>query len=311
MKIAQSITDLIGHTPLLRLSRTEDAFGLSLTLLGKLESFNPSGSIKDRVAKSMLDDAEARGLLHPGGTIIEPTSGNTGIGLASIAASRGYRVVLTMPETMSVERRKLLTAFGAELIMTSGALGMEGAIQKAEELAAAQPGSFMPSQFENPSNPAVHRATTGVEIWEDTEGYVDLFIAGVGTGGTISGAGAALKAFNPRVVVIAVEPADSPVLTQCHAGQHLIQGLGAGFKPKILDSSVYDEVIPVEAKDAFFMGRILAQKEGVLAGISSGAALHAAIQVAKRTENEGKTLVVLLPDTGERYLSSEMFEQEK
>lgn len=309
MKIAQSVTDLIGRTPLLRLSRVEDAFGLPLTLLGKLECFNPSGSVKDRVAKSMLDDAEARGLLRPGGTIIEPTSGNTGIGLASIAAARGYRVVLTMPDTMSVERRKLLTAFGAELVLTPGALGMGGAIQKAEELAANEPGSFMPCQFENPANPAVHRATTGVEIWEDTEGHVDLFVAGVGTGGTISGAGSALRAFHPGIGIIAVEPADSPVLSQGKAGSHPIQGIGAGFVPQALDPSVYNEVIPVEAKDAFAMGRMLARREGVLAGISSGAALYAAIQVAKRPGNEGKILVVLLPDTGERYLSSAMFEE--
>ncbi len=309
MKIAQTVTELIGRTPLLRLHKMEAKCGLHATLLAKLELFNPAGSAKDRIAMAMLDDAEARGLLTKGATIVEPTSGNTGIGLASIAAARGYQLVLTMPETMSIERRNLLKAYGAKLVLTEGAKGMKGAIEKAEELAAELPGSYMPRQFDNPANPAVHKATTGVEIWEDTEGAVDIFVAGVGTGGTISGVGGLLKSRKPEVKIIAVEPFSSPVLRQGTSGPHRIQGIGAGFVPGTLDTRIYDEVLPVHDEDAFALGRLMARTEGVLVGISSGAALHAAIQVAKRPENEGKTLVVFMPDTGERYLSSDMFKE--
>ena len=277
------------------------------TVLGKLEYFNPAGSVKDRIAKRMIDDAEAAGVLKPGAVIIEPTSGNTGIGLASVAASRGYKMILTMPETMSVERRNLLKAYGAELVLTDGAQGMKGAIAKAEELAAQTPGSFIPSQFTNPSNPKAHIATTGPEIWDDTEGKVDIFVAGVGTGGTLSGVGAYLKSKNPNVKIVAVEPAGSPVLSKGVAGSHKIQGIGAGFVPETLDTEIYDEIIPVENEDAFAMGRRLARKGGVLVGISSGAAVHAAKELAKRPENKGKVIVALLPDTGERYLSTPMF----
>ena len=277
------------------------------TVLGKLEYFNPAGSVKDRIAKRMIDDAEAAGVLKPGAVIIEPTSGNTGIGLASVAASRGYKMILTMPETMSVERRNLLKAYGAELVLTDGAQGMKGAIDKAEELAAQTPGSFIPSQFTNPSNPKAHIATTGPEIWDDTEGKVDIFVAGVGTGGTLSGVGAYLKSKNPNVKIVAVEPAGSPVLSKGVAGSHKIQGIGAGFVPETLDTEIYDEIIPVENEDAFAMGRRLARKGGVLVGISSGAAVHAARELAKRPENKGKVIVALLPDTGERYLSTPMF----
>lgn len=307
MGIAQSITDLIGHTPLLRLRNLEAFLGIEAVLLAKLECSNPSGSVKIRIAEAMIRDAEKRGLLAPGATIIEPTSGNTGIGLACVAAARGYSVLLTMPETMSVERRNLLKAYGAQLVLTEGRLRMQGAIDKAEELAASMPGSFMPRQFENPANPAIHKSTTGVEIWEDTDGQVDFFVAGVGTGGTLSGAGALLKQRNPALKVIAVEPAASPVIQGGAPGSHPIQGIGAGFVPKNLDVSLCDEVLSVEGEDAFAMTRMLARREGVLAGISSGAALHAAMQVAKRPENAGKTIVIILPDTGERYLSSDLF----
>ncbi len=309
MKVANSITDLIGHTPLLRLTRIEAAFDLQAALVAKLESFNPSGSAKDRIAKAMLDDAEQKGLIGPGATIIEPTSGNTGIGLASVAAARGYTVLLTMPDTMSAERRKLLQAYGAQLVLTDGALGMAGAIAKATELAQTMPGSFMPRQFENPANPAIHSATTGLEIWEDTDGNVDVLVAGIGTGGTVSGIGLALKQRKPSVQVIGVEPAASPTLTQGRSGPHGIQGIGAGFVPQTLNLSILDEVIPVEDEDAFSMGRMLAKREGVLAGISSGAALYAAVQVAKRPESQGKGIVMVLPDTGERYLSSSLFSE--
>lgn len=307
MKVYQKITDLIGKTPLLHLSAYQEALRLPATLLGKLECFNPAGSVKDRIAKAMIEDAEARGILSPGAVLIEPTSGNTGIGLAAIAAARGYRIILTMPETMSVERRSLLAAYGAELILTDGAQGMKGAIQKAEALAAELPNSFMPSQFTNPANPAVHRATTGPEIWADTDGHVDIFIAGVGTGGTISGAGGYLKAQNPAIRVVAVEPAASPVLSAGTAGSHKIQGIGAGFVPETLDAQIYDEIITVTDEEAFETGRLLAQKEGLLVGVSSGAAVFAAARLAGRPENTGKTIVVILPDTGERYLSTPMF----
>lgn len=308
MKIYARITDLIGGTPLLKLNAYIDDEAPEATVLGKLEYFNPAGSVKDRIAKRMIDDAEAAGVLKPGAVIIEPTSGNTGIGLASVAASRGYRVILTMPETMSVERRNLLKAYGAELVLTDGTQGMKGAIAKAEELAAQTPGSFIPSQFTNPSNPKAHIATTGPEIWSDTDGKVDIFVAGVGTGGTLSGVGEYLKSKNPKVKVVAVEPAGSPVLSKGTAGPHKIQGIGAGFVPETLNTEIYDEIIPVENDDAFAMGKRLARKAGVLVGISSGAAVYAARELAKRPENKGKVIVALLPDTGERYLSTPMFE---
>ena len=307
MKTYKKITDLIGKTPLLELSNYEKALELSATILGKLEYFNPAGSVKDRIAKAMIEDAEAKGLLNPDSVIIEPTSGNTGIGLASIAAAKKYRIILTMPETMSVERRNLLKAYGAELVLTEGAKGMKGAIAKAEELAAETPNSFIPSQFTNQVNPAVHRATTGPEIWDDTDGKVDILISGIGTGGTISGAGGYLKEKNPNIKVIAVEPAASPVLSEGTPGPHKIQGIGAGFVPDTLDTTIYDEIITVTNEDAFETGREFAKTEGVLVGISSGAAVWAALQVAKRPENTGKTIVVILPDTGERYLSTPMF----
>lgn len=307
MKISKKITDLIGNTPLLELTNYEKAHDLSATILGKLEYFNPAGSVKDRIAKAMIDDAEEKGKLKPGSVIIEPTSGNTGIGLAAVAASRGYKVILTMPETMSVERRNLLKAYGAELVLTDGAKGMKGAIAKAEELAEQTPGSFIPSQFSNPANPKTHRETTGPEIWADTDGKVDIFVAGVGTGGTVSGVGEYLKAQNPEVQVYAIEPAGSPVLSKGVAGPHKIQGIGAGFVPDTLDTKIYDGVITVENEDAFATGRELARKEGLLVGISSGAAVFAATELAKRPENKGKVIVVLLPDTGERYLSTPMF----
>ena len=307
MAIYKKITDLIGGTPLLALENIKAANGLEADILAKLEYFNPAGSVKDRIAKAMVDDAEAKGLLKPGSVIIEPTSGNTGIGLASVAASRGYRLIITMPETMSIERRNLMKAYGAELVLTEGSKGMKGAIAKAEELAKEIPGSFIPSQFTNPANPAIHQKTTGVEIWDDTEGKVDIFVAGIGTGGTISGTGAYLKSKNPNVKVVAVEPASSPVLSEGKAGPHKIQGIGAGFVPETLDTAIYDEIITVENDAAFETGRAIARTEGVLVGISSGAALWAAIELAKRPENKGKTIVALLPDTGERYLSTPMF----
>ncbi len=307
-RIYTSAEELIGGTPLLELARVEKREALEARLLAKLEYFNPAGSAKDRVAKAMLDDAGARGLLKPDSVIIEPTSGNTGIGLASVAAARGYRVIIVMPETMSVERRRLMGAYGAELVLTEGALGMKGAIAKAEALAGEIPGSFIPGQFVNPANPAAHRAATGPEIWADTDGQVDIFVAGVGTGGTITGAGQYLKERNPAVKVVAVEPASSPVLSGGAAGAHQIQGTGAGFIPDALDTGVYDEVIPVEDADAYAAGRLVGRAEGVLVGISSGAAVWAAIQVSKRPENRGKTIVVLLPDAGDRYLSTPMFE---
>ena len=307
MKIYTTMTDLIGNTPLLELTRFEKAHALKATVLAKLEYFNPAGSVKDRIARAMLDDAEQRGVLKPGAVIIEPTSGNTGIGLAAVAASRGYRVILTMPDTMSVERRNLLKAYGAELVLTEGAKGMKGAIAKAEELAAATPNSFIPGQFVNPANPAAHRATTGPEIWRDTDGKVDIFVAGVGTGGTLSGVGSYLKSQNPAVKVVAVEPASSPVLSKGVAGPHKIQGIGAGFVPDTLDTTVYDEIIPVENEAAFQTGREIAHTEGMLVGISSGAAVWAAAELAQRPENAGKVIVVLLPDTGDRYLSTPMF----
>ncbi len=309
MKIYQTITELIGGTPLLELTNYNKEQGVTATICAKLEYFNPAGSVKDRIAKAMLDDAEAKGLLKPSSVIIEPTSGNTGIGLSAVAAARGYRVILTMPETMSVERRNLLKAYGAELVLTDGAKGMKGAIEKAEELAKNTPGSFIPSQFTNPANPAVHRSTTGPEIWADTDGKVDIFVAGVGTGGTVSGVGEFLKFQNPAVKVVAVEPASSPVLSKGVAGPHKIQGIGAGFVPDTLNTKIYDEVIAVENDDAFDTGRALARKEGLLVGISAGAAVWAAAQLAKRPENKGKLIVVLLPDTGDRYLSTPMFSE--
>ena len=308
MSVYERITDLIGGTPLLELKNTESANGLEAKLLAKLEYFNPAGSVKDRIAKAMIDDAEAKGLLKAGSVIIEPTSGNTGIGLASVAAARGYRLIITMPETMSIERRNLMKAYGAELVLTDGSKGMKGAIAKAQELAAELPNSFIPSQFTNPANPATHEATTGVEIWNDTDGKVDIFVAGVGTGGTLSGVGAYLKKQNKDVKVVAVEPKGSPVLSEGKAGPHKIQGIGAGFVPDTLNTDIYDEIITVENEDAFAAGRSVARREGVLVGISSGAAVWAAIQLAKRPENKGKTIVALLPDTGERYLSTPMFE---
>lgn len=306
-KIYTSAEQLIGRTPLLELTHIEAAAGLQARVLAKLESFNPGGSVKDRVAKAMLDEAEAAGKLKPGSVIIEPTSGNTGIGLAMMAAARGYRAVIVMPETMSIERRLLLKAYGAELVLTPGSQGMQGAIEKAEELAAQTPGSFVAGQFVNPANPAAHEATTGPEIWQDTDGQVDIFVAGAGTGGTVTGVGRYLKAQNPAVQVVAVEPAGSPVLGGGQAGPHGLQGIGAGFVPAVLDTTVYDEVLPVTEADAYAAGRLLGRKEGVLAGISSGAALWAALQLAKRPQNAGKTIVVLLPDTGDRYLSTPMF----
>ena len=306
-KIFTSADQLIGKTPLLELVHIEKEEGLEAKVLGKLEYFNPAGSVKDRIAKAMIDDAEAKGLLKPGSVIIEPTSGNTGIGLASLAAVRGYRIIIVMPETMSVERRQIMKAYGAELVLTEGAKGMKGAIAKADELAKEIPNSFIPGQFVNPANPAVHKATTGPEIWEDTDGKVDIFVAGVGTGGTVTGTGEYLKSQNPNVKVVAVEPASSPVLSKGTAGSHKIQGIGAGFVPDVLNTAVYDEVIAVENDDAFATGKLIGKKEGVLVGISSGAAVWAAIQLAKRPENKGKTIVALLPDTGDRYLSTPLF----
>ena len=306
-KIFTSADQLIGKTPLLELVHIEKIEGLEAKVLGKLEYFNPAGSVKDRIAKAMIDDAEQKGLLKPGSVIIEPTSGNTGIGLASVAAARGYRIIIVMPETMSVERRQLMKAYGAELVLTDGAKGMKGAIAKADELAKEIPNSFIPGQFVNPANPAVHKATTGPEIWEDTDGKVDIFVAGVGTGGTVTGVGEYLKSRNPHVKVVAVEPAASPVLSKGVSGSHKIQGIGAGFVPDVLDTKVYDEIIPVENDDAFATGKLIGKKEGVLVGISSGAAVWAAIQLAKRPENKGKTIVALLPDTGDRYLSTPLF----
>ena len=305
--IYTSADQLIGKTPLLELVHIEKREGLEARLLAKLEYFNPAGSVKDRIAKSMIDDAEARGLLKPGSVIIEPTSGNTGIGLAAVAAARGYRIIIVMPETMSVERRQLMKAYGAELVLTEGAKGMKGAIAKAEELAEEIPDSFIPGQFVNPANPAVHRTTTGPEIWEDTDGGVDIFVAGVGTGGTITGVGTYLKEKNPRVKIVAVEPAASPVLSGGTSGSHKIQGIGAGFVPDVLDTGIYAEIIAVENDDAFAAGRQVGRAEGVLVGISSGAAVWAAIQLAKRPENKGKVIVALLPDTGDRYLSTPLF----
>ncbi len=306
-KIFTSADQLIGKTPLLELVHIEKSQGLEAKVLGKLEYFNPAGSVKDRIAKAMIDDAEQKGLLKPGSVIIEPTSGNTGIGLASVAAARGYRIIIVMPETMSVERRQLMKAYGAELVLTEGAKGMKGAIAKADELAKEIPNSFIPGQFVNPANPAVHKVTTGPEIWEDTDGKVDIFVAGVGTGGTVTGVGEYLKSRNPHVKVVAVEPAASPVLSKGVSGSHKIQGIGAGFVPDVLDTKVYDEIIPVENDDAFATGKLIGKKEGVLVGISSGAAVWAAIQLAKRPENKGKTIVALLPDTGDRYLSTPLF----
>ena len=308
MKVYKKITDLIGGTPLLELTNTEKAHELNATILAKLEYFNPAGSVKDRVAKAMIDDAEAKGILKEGSVIIEPTSGNTGIGLASVAASRGYRLIITMPETMSIERRNLMKAYGAELVLTDGTKGIKCAIAKAEELAQEIKGSFIPSQFTNPANPAIHEKTTGVEIWEDTDGKVDIFVSGVGTGGTVSGTGAYLKSKNPDVKIVAVEPKSSPVLSEGKAGPHKIQGIGAGFVPETLNTKIYDEIITVSNEDAFEAGKNIVRNEGVLVGISSGAAIWAAIQLAKRPENKGKTIVALLPDTGERYLSTPMFE---
>ncbi len=306
-KIYTSADQLIGRTPLLELTHLEKQFGLDAHVLAKLEYFNPAGSVKDRIAKAMIDDAEAKGLLHPGSVIIEPTSGNTGIGLASVAAARGYRIIIVMPETMSVERRQLMKAYGAELVLTEGAKGMKGAIAKADELAKEIPGGFVPGQFVNPANPAAHRATTGPEIYEDTDGRVDIFVAGVGTGGTVTGVGEYLKSKNPDVRVVAVEPATSAVLSTGVAGAHKIQGIGAGFVPAVLNTKVYDEIIPVSNEDAFATGKLIGKKEGVLVGISSGAAAWAAIELAKRPENKGKNIVVLFPDTGDRYLSTPLF----
>ena len=305
--IYTSADQLIGKTPLLELTNIEKEEKLEATVLAKLEYFNPAGSVKDRIAKAMIDDAEAKGLLKPGSVIIEPTSGNTGIGLASVAAARGYRIIIVMPETMSVERRQLMKAYGAELVLTEGSKGMKGAIAKADELAKEIPNAFIPGQFVNPANPAIHKATTGPEIWADTDGKVDIFVAGVGTGGTITGVGEFLKEQNPAVKVVAVEPAASPVLSKGTAGAHKIQGIGAGFVPDVLNTAVYDEIIAVENEDAFAAGKLVGRKEGVLVGISSGAAVWAAIRLAKRPENKGKTIVALLPDTGDRYLSTPLF----
>ena len=306
-KIYTSADQLIGHTPLLELTHIENAENLEAKILAKLEYFNPAGSVKDRIARAMIDDAEATGKLKPGSVIIEPTSGNTGIGLASVAAARGYRIIIVMPETMSVERRQLMKAYGAELVLTDGAKGMKGAIAKADELAKEIPNSFVPGQFVNPANPDAHKRTTGPEIWEDTDGKVDIFVAGVGTGGTVTGVGEYLKSQNPAVKVVAVEPATSPVLSKGVAGAHKIQGIGAGFVPDVLNTKVYDEVIPVANEDAFAAGKLVGHREGVLVGISSGAAVWAAIELAKRPENKGKTIVALLPDTGGRYLSTPLF----
>ncbi len=306
-KIYTAADQLIGRTPLLELTKIEKSLGLGAKIVAKLEYFNPAGSVKDRIAKAMIDDAEAKGVLKPGSVIIEPTSGNTGIGLASVAAARGYRIIIVMPETMSVERRQLMKAYGAELVLTEGAKGMKGAILKANALAEKTPNSFIPGQFVNPANPTIHHDTTGPEIWEDTEGNVDYFVAGVGTGGTVSGVGKFLKEQNPSVKVAAVEPKDSPVLSEGHAGSHKIQGIGAGFVPDTLDTAIYDEVIPVTNEDAFAFGKLIGEKEGILVGISSGAALKAAVEIAKRPQATGKTIVVLFPDTGDRYLSTPLF----
>ena len=306
-QIYTSADQLIGHTPLLELTHIEKAHGLKAKIVAKLEYFNPAGSVKDRIARAMIDDAEAKGILKPGSVIIEPTSGNTGIGLASVAAARGYRIIIVMPETMSVERRQLMKAYGAELVLTEGAKGMKGAIAKADELAKEIPNSFVPGQFVNAANPKAHFESTGPEIWQDTDGKVDIFVAGVGTGGTVTGVGQYLKSQNPAVKVVAVEPASSPVLSKGVSGSHKIQGIGAGFVPDVLDTKVYDEIIPVENDDAFTAGREIGRREGVLVGISSGAAIWAAIELAKRPENEGKTIVALLPDTGDRYLSTPLF----
>lgn len=306
-KIYKSAVELIGNTPLLEVGNIEKELGLEARVLVKLEYFNPAGSAKDRIALNMIEDAEAKGTLKPGSVIIEPTSGNTGIGLASIAAVKGYRVILTMPETMSVERRNILKAYGAEIVLTDGTKGMNGAIEKANELAAEYENSFIPGQFENPANPEIHRKTTGPEIWKDTEGNVDIFVAGVGTGGTITGVGEYLRSQNPNIKVVAVEPATSPVLSQGKSGPHKIQGIGAGFVPKALNTSIYDEIMPIENEDAFTTGKLIAKKEGILVGISSGAALYAAIELAKRPENKGKTIVALLPDSGDRYYSTPLF----
>ena len=307
MKIYNSVTELVGKTPIIDLKNYEEAHNLNASILAKLEYFNPAGSVKDRIAKKMIEDAEKAGKIKKGATLIEPTSGNTGIGLASVAAAKGYKLIITMPETMSVERRKLMQAYGAELVLTEGSKGMKGAIAKAKELAASIPGSFIPGQFENPSNPQAHIETTGPEIWEDTDGNVDIFVAGVGTGGTVSGVGEYLKSKNPNIKVVAVEPASSPVLSKGVAGSHKIQGIGAGFVPDTLNQDIYDEIITVENDDAFETGREIAHKEGILVGISSGAVLWGATQLAKRPENKGKKIVALLPDTGERYLSTPLF----
>lgn len=309
MTVYKAISDLIGNTPLVELTHIEEKEGLDASVVAKVEFFNPAGSVKDRIAKKMIEDAEKKGLIKPGATLIEPTSGNTGIGIASVAAAKGYKAIMTMPETMSVERRNLLKAYGAKVVLTDGKAGMKGAIAKAKELVATIPNSFIPSQFENPSNPQAHYESTGPEIWKDTEGKVDIFVAGVGTGGTVSGTGKYLKDQNPNVKVVAVEPATSPVLSEGHAGPHGIQGIGAGFVPNTLDTSVYDEVFTVTNEQAYETGRLIAHNEGMLVGISSGAATYAAIQIAKRPENKGKTIVVLLPDTGERYLSTPMFSE--
>lgn len=309
MNIKSTVTELVGNTPLMELKNYEKANGIEAVIAAKLEYFNPAGSVKDRVAKAMIDNAEAKGLLQKGGTIVEPTSGNTGIGLAAVAAARGYKIILTMPETMSVERRNLLKAYGAQLVLTDGSKGMTGAIEKAKELAATIAGSYIPGQFENEANPTAHYNTTGPEIWRDTDGKVDIFVAGIGTGGTVSGTGKYLKEQNPAIKIVGVEPAGSPVLTQGHAGPHKIQGIGAGFVPNTLDKSVYDEILAIENEDAFAAGKAIARTEGILVGISSGAAVAAAAQLAARPENKGKLIVALLPDTGERYLSTPMFSE--